>query len=90
MRGDERVTVRYSGRICWRHKMEEIMNLKDDDGRVEFFDYNDSPAYIKHDQFPIRIIDGKEVVVYDLEKFYTESVAIRQAEFERMGGTLPE
>ena len=78
--------------IAKRERENEGRVWKKEDGpnaQVSYFDCDGIPAYVKQRQFPVKVINGEEMTVYDLEKFFRESVSISRAEFERMGGTCP-
>lgn len=52
--------------------------------KTVYFDYNDIPAYIEYKKFPVKIVKGKKVIEYDLQKFFTNAQVITKAQFDKM------
>jgi len=49
-----------------------------------YFDYNGIPAFIEYKKFPVKIVNGKRVIEYDLQKFFTNAQVITKAQFDKM------
>ena len=51
---------------------------------IAYFDFKGVPAKVEYKKLPVKIVNGKEVVVYELEKFFRESSKISKQEFDKM------
>ena len=49
-----------------------------------YFDYNGIPTFIEYKKFPVKIVNGKRVIEYDLQKFFTNAQVITKAQFDKM------
>jgi hypothetical protein len=52
--------------------------------KTAYFDYNGIPAFIEYKKFPVKLVNGKKIVEYDLQKFFTSAQVITKAQFDKM------
>jgi len=52
--------------------------------KTAYFDYNGIPAFVEYKKFPAKIVKGKKVTEYDLQKFFSNAQIISKAEFDKM------
>ena len=52
--------------------------------QIIYFNFNGVPARYEPKKFPVKVVNGKDVVVYDLERFFRESVVISRKEYEKL------
>lgn len=52
--------------------------------KMVYFEFNDIPAYVEANCLPCKMVKGKEVVIYDLEKFFRESTVISKKEYDEL------
>ena len=50
-------------------------------GKVQLYNFNGVPAKWEYRKFPVKIVKGREVVEYNLYKFFQEAHRITEAEF---------
>lgn len=52
--------------------------------KTAYFDYNGIPAFIEYKKFPVKVVKGKKIIEYDLQKFFTNAQLITKQRFEKM------
>jgi hypothetical protein len=54
-------------------------------GNLEYFEYDNSPAYVNGLNLPVRVTPGgKEVIIKDLQKFYREAIPLSSMMYEKL------
>lgn len=61
-----------------------LRNVIAEEKSVEYFDLDGNPAILKKKKYPVVLVNGKEIVQYDLFKFIHNADPISKSEYDRM------
>lgn len=52
--------------------------------KTAYFDYNGIPAFVEYKKFPVKMVKGKKVIEYDLQRFFRDAQIITKQQFDNM------
>lgn len=69
---------------AWQQASEGGTPAKTAAAKTIYFEFGDLPAKWEYRKFPVKVVKGKEVVVYDLEEFFHNARRIPESKYQTL------